>query len=226
MRKIKVTDDTFSSMKVIESEAITLDELKAELTSAGIEYDGKEFIEGRSRTKLIEDGSLLPTQVMYKGQPTDELTIVLLTPNKKVSSGISRKELNAKVKELGIEELIKERFGRNYTQVTSHEIQNLIAEIEDGGNSEPEEEFEPVDAGEMEVCIVGEIKDMECETKPEEPTTGDGFIALLECLYMKGIISKDEKNLILEGKIPSAADMKRGEDNDELEELKSLFKRR
>jgi hypothetical protein len=94
-RIIRITDETVSWAKQIESTAGTLGELKRELDNAGINYSGKEFHEGRSRTMLTDDQSLLPDTVMFRGNPTRELSIILMTPNKKVSSGtLSRRNLH------------------------------------------------------------------------------------------------------------------------------------
>lgn len=130
-RIIRITDETVSWAKQIESTAGTLRELKRELDNAGINYSGKEFHEGRSRTMLTDDQSLLPDTVMFRGNPTRELSIILMTPNKKVSSGtLSRKEINQMIVSRGLQEDVKKEFGRNYTQVSSDNLTAFITKME------------------------------------------------------------------------------------------------
>lgn len=156
-RKIKVTDDTFSIVHTLDSNAETLLDLKNEMRDKGINYDGKEFIEGRSRTKLISDDSTLPKEVIFKGQLTNELTIILMTPDKKVSSSaMSRKEVYAKVKKLDLGEKIKEEYERNFTQVSTSELEKFLKEYGD----EEEEEFED--------CGLGDEDKEEVAWKEEE----------------------------------------------------------
>lgn len=221
-RIIRITDETVSWAKQIESTAGTLGELKRELGNAGINYSGKEFHEGRSRTMLTDDQSLLPDTVMFRGNPTRELSIILMTPNKKVSSGtLSRKEINQMIISRGLQEDVKKEFGRNYTQVSSDNLTAFITKMErtSGNKKKVQDKKEEV----LEAVYDTMEKDKEEENKPEPCGTESVWSAarldsLLNCLYNKGILSDTDINSIREGSV------RKNETENLLSELKEEFK--
>lgn len=128
MRKVTFIDSKSQSQKVINnSEATTLGELKAEMTAAGIDYTDMSFYEGHIRAELLDDSSILPTNIPYKGQVVNDLVFMLSTTNKKIKSGISRTEVYEKIKTLNLQEEVKNIFNRNYTQVPTDDLLSLIA---------------------------------------------------------------------------------------------------
>lgn len=151
-RTIRIANTKTQKKYAIESSATTLGELKAQLDLQGIDYAGMTFTEGITKTSLISNESLLPTNVMYKGQPTNELVILLTNTTKNISSGADRKMLYAKIKELHLEEQIKERFGTNYTRVGNVDLESIISEAV--GNGTPitgtDEEIITNNAAELE----------------------------------------------------------------------------
>lgn len=221
-RIIRITDETVSWAKQIESTAGTLGELKRELDNAGINYSGKEFHEGRSRTMLTDDQSLLPDTVMFRGNPTRELSIILMTPNKKVSSGtLSRKEINQMIVSRGLQEDVKKEFGRNYTQVSSDNLTAFITKMErtSGNKKKVQDKKEEV----LEAVYDTMEKDKEEENKPEPCGTESVWSAarldsLLNCLYNKGILNDTDINSIREGSV------RKNETENLLSELKEEFK--
>lgn len=221
-RIIRITDETVSWAKQIESTAGTLGELKRELDNAGINYSDKEFHEGRSRTMLTDDQSLLPDTVMFRGNPTRELSIILMTPNKKVSSGtLSRKEINQMIVSRGLQEDVKKEFGRNYTQVSSDNLTAFITKMErtSGNKKKVQDKKEEV----LEAVYDTMEKDKEEENKPEPCGTESVWSAarldsLLNCLYNKGILSDTDINSIREGSV------RKNETENLLSELKEEFK--
>ncbi len=74
-RKILFVLSNSSNQKSIMSEAETLGALKADMRRAGINYDGMTFYEGRTRTELKDDASVLPVNVPV---PAKELLLQLL----------------------------------------------------------------------------------------------------------------------------------------------------
>lgn len=104
--------------------------------TTSINIDGLTFTEGISKTQLLSRDSLLPTNVMFKGQPTNNLVMLLTNTNKQIASGaISRKEAYAKIKELNIANAIQEGEGKNYTQVKTDVLEEyILANLE---NEEP-----------------------------------------------------------------------------------------
>ena len=59
-RKITFILESANTVKTIQSSAETLGELKRELDANGIDYQGKVFREGLSRTELLSDEAVLP----------------------------------------------------------------------------------------------------------------------------------------------------------------------
>lgn len=86
-RKITVKSTLTQSTHTIMSTATTLGELKADLTANNINHDNMIFREGLTRTEFIDDASVLPTNVMYKGNPTNELVFIISINGKKIDSG-------------------------------------------------------------------------------------------------------------------------------------------
>lgn len=126
-RKIIVKSSEFNGNKVIMSAATTLAELKRDLDNAGISYRGMQFLEGISNTELKNDNSVLPHDVPYKGRVTNELVFWLTKSEKNIASGaMSRQECYAYLKENNLGEDIKAKYGRNYTQVPTYDLNNFI----------------------------------------------------------------------------------------------------
>lgn len=127
-RKVTIINSKTQSQKVIENSiATTLGELKSEMRAAGIDYDGMTFYEGHLRAELKDDASPLPTNIPYKGTTVNDLVFMLTTPEKKVRSGaMSRAEAYAEIKRLGLQDVCKYRYGKNFTQCSTD---NLIAVI-------------------------------------------------------------------------------------------------
>ena len=130
-RTIIIANNKTQRSYSIETSATTLGELQDQMTAQGIDFSGMTFTEGISKTQLLTRESLLPTNVMYKGQPTNNLVMLLTNPNKQIASGaMNRKELYAKIKELGIQDSIKEEFGKNYTMVGNADLACMIERAE------------------------------------------------------------------------------------------------
>lgn len=125
-RKVIITSTRSSSKKVINTTAETLGELKADLDEAGVDYDGLTFYEGLSKTELKSDESILPKDVPYKGTVTNNLVFLLTNPDKKIASGSDRAALYSKIKEMNLQETVKEEYGKNFTMCKSEELQEII----------------------------------------------------------------------------------------------------
>lgn len=133
-RKILFVMNNSSSQKSIMSEAETLGALKADMSRAGINYDNMTFYEGRTRTELKDDASVLPTNipVAAKGTTpattTNDLVFMLTTANKKIRSGAGdRPAAYAKIKQLGLQDACKAKYGKNFTQCSTSDLEVLIA---------------------------------------------------------------------------------------------------
>lgn len=131
-RKITVVETRNQSKKVIMSAATTLAELKRDFDANGIDYTDMAFYEGVSHTELITDDSILPHDVPYRGTTTNELVFMLTTANKKIKSGaMTRKEIIATIKEKGLQQVVKDTFGKNFTNCTTSDLEALLKKEEE-----------------------------------------------------------------------------------------------
>ena len=145
-REILIANTKTQKRSKVTTSATTLGELKADLRAADIDYNGMTFTEGISKTQLLDDATQLPQNVMYKGQPTNNLVILLTNTKKNIASGyMSRKEAYQAIKEHNLQDAVKEEFGRNFSQVSTSDLlaflaQRGAAEIHKTLDGEPTEE--------------------------------------------------------------------------------------
>lgn len=138
-RKIMIANNKTQRRYTIETSATTLGELQDQMVAQGIDFSGMTFTEGISKTQLLTRDSLLPTNVMYKGQPTNNLVMLLTNSTKNIPSGaMSRKEAYQMVKVFNLQDAIKEGEEQNYTRVSTEVLESYInaaqrtVNIEDG----------------------------------------------------------------------------------------------
>lgn len=128
-RKITVVQTKNQKKSVIMSAATTLAELKSDLRANGIDYDGMTFFEGTSKVELKNDASVLPHDVPYKGQVTNELVFMLTNTNKKIRSGaatMSRAEAYNAIKSMGLQDACVKKFGKNFTMCKTADLIVLV----------------------------------------------------------------------------------------------------
>ena len=137
-REILIANSKTQRRHKIITAATTLGELKAAMRENGIDYDGLSFTEGITKTQLLDDASLLPANVPYKGGVTNQLVILLTNTKKNIASGCddevtltNRSEAYRIIKEKGLQEEIKTVFGRNFTQVPTAALWDFINNNED-----------------------------------------------------------------------------------------------
>lgn len=177
-RKITVIETRNSKKTIIETAATTLGELKRDFTEYGIDYSDMTFFEGLTKTELINNDSILPTNVMYKGTPTNNLTIMLTNSNKKIKSGAlsettPRSVVYSHIQNMGLQTQCVTRYGRNYTQVPTA---SLIALINDA-NKDAEKK---------------------CECNNDAERLVNAFTALIDTLEFNESISYLEANELRE----------------------------
>ena len=127
-RKIIIVDSASNSQTPITTDATTFGQLKAAVRAAGINIDGKDWLEGLTKTQPMSDDALLPTNVNYKGQVTNNLVYMLTNTNKKTRSGaMSYNEMKSYIKNNGLTTEFQEKYGKNYTQGKTTEFQEFIA---------------------------------------------------------------------------------------------------
>lgn len=128
-REILIANTKTQKRSKITTSATTLGELKADLQAAGIDYSNMTFTEGISKTQLLNDATQLPQNVMYKGQPTNNLVILLTNTKKNISSGtMTRKEAYQAIKDNNLQDAVKKKFGRNFTQVPTSDLLVFLAQ--------------------------------------------------------------------------------------------------
>lgn len=129
-RKITVLVESTQRKVVLESNATTLGELKNELREMQVDFDSENvFKESRTKSILASDESVLPTNVPWKGSVTNELVFMITAPQKKIRSGMDRKEAYAKVKELGLQDKIQKGEGKNFTQCSTATLISYIEKV-------------------------------------------------------------------------------------------------
>lgn len=163
-KRFTVVDTRTTTTKVFESNANTLGELKSELMSMGIDPTGMAIQEGLTRTELMDDNSILPHDVPYKGTTTNNLVFRLTQNNKMIKSGTCRSDVYRTIKELGIEDAIKDLFNKNFTNCTTSELEDCINNYRNNCNCSCEEHHTsesikvPVNEDTMPVVVMGLAK--------------------------------------------------------------------
>lgn len=130
MRKITVLVESTQSKHVLQSNATTLGELKDELREKNISFNSDDvFKEGMSKTVLTTDESILPSNIPWRGEVTNDLIFMVTAPQKKIKSGImTRAEVYAEVKRLNLQDTISKKVGKNFTQCSTAILLTFIDE--------------------------------------------------------------------------------------------------
>lgn len=92
-RKIMIVDSSANRKVVINTDATTFGELKRAARAAGVNFEGKDWLEGITKTSPMADESLLPTNVNFKGTTTNNLVYMLTNTNKKIRSGVKFEQI-------------------------------------------------------------------------------------------------------------------------------------
>jgi len=135
-----VADTKTQKRYKLTTNATTLGELKQTLAANAIDYSGMSFTEGITKTTLTEDDFALPTNIPYKGKLTNNLVILLTNTRKNISSGMDRKEAYNLVKSRNLQEEVKDKFGRNFTQVPTASLEEFLCGCTSPSSSEEEKE--------------------------------------------------------------------------------------
>lgn len=126
-RKIIIVDSASNSQTPVITNATTFGELKAAVRAAGVNIEGKDWLEGLTKTQPMSDDALLPTNVNYKGQTTNNLVYMLTNTNKKTRSGaMSYTEMKSYIKANGLADIFQKKYGKSYTQGKTVEFTEFI----------------------------------------------------------------------------------------------------
>ena len=185
-RIITIVSTANSSKVELETDAMTLGELKAAMRQADIAYDGMTFYEGLTKSELVDDASILPHDVVRNGQTTNNLVFMLTNTNKKIRSGYDRVELYTIIKEKGLAEECKERLGKNFTVCKTSELEELVKGCESSKSAAKAATVETSAA----FVVVG--VDAATALQQEVKTLSNAFNTLLNFLKVYEILDGDE----------------------------------
>ena len=137
-------------------EVSNVSQLKQLLRQNNISYEGMDFLEGVTGTKLLSDESLIPENIPYQGEIVHDACIILTLKDKKMRHGINtagfdRHQLLEAARDYKDELL--EIFGKNYTNLSSATLAEFLENVDE------DEEVEDDDCEESEECESSENHD-------------------------------------------------------------------
>ena len=188
-RNIKIANTKTQQRYTITTSATTLGELQDQMTAQGIDFAGMSFTEGLSKTQLLTRDTPLPTNVMYKGQPTNDLVMLLTNTTKNIASGaMDRKEAYRLVKEMNLQDAINEGEGVNWTRCKTDVLESWINASRNGaGETELPEAIEEPAAPEYKLPDV--------KTAPH-PEAVEWFYLGIKAMLKSGLLYIDDVAVI------------------------------
>jgi hypothetical protein len=219
-KRIITIVSTANSNKVeLETDAATLGELKAAMRQANIAYEGMTFYEGLTKSELVDDASLLPHDVVRNGQTTNNLVFMLTNTNKKIRSGYDRLELYNIIKEKGLAEECKKKFGKNFTMCKTSELEDLVNSCCGASkNGQPAPKKPTAQKEEKQETANN-------STQQELTALSMGFNKLLEILEDNDVIDEDDVEEIKSRMIVREGNEKALYKNEEINDMFSFLKR-
>lgn len=129
MEARKITVLTSTNRVVLMSSAETLGELKVDMSAQGINCVDKVFMEGLTHTEFSRDDAVLPKDIKYHDEVTNELVFMVTEPNQKIKSGVSagRQYLYDKIKSLNMETIVKNLTGCNYQNLSTAKLKEIYS---------------------------------------------------------------------------------------------------
>lgn len=135
-RTIWILDRATNTHVKIITDATTFGELKQAAKAAGVHYEGKDWLERISQQSPLSDESILPTNLPWQGKVTNDLVFVLTDTNKKIKSGLGRNEILEKVRDLGLQQELKLKYGKPYTNISNDILLKEVEEAEEALNTD------------------------------------------------------------------------------------------
>lgn len=216
IRNITVWNNSTQERTVFENADVTTwGDVLPLLDEKGIDVTNMEIREGRSKTAIINEDTVLPTNIPFKGDTTNDLLFYMTLTNKKVSSGaMTRKEMVDFLKENGLMEIVEKTYGDSYTRISNA---NLAAFID------------KYNAGELKQTS-SEGKDIQESGCPGLAIVAQGICRLVNTLLDNDYIDEKEADYILDGfgATKTVIDEEEpindnGADMDEINEMRELF---
>ena len=135
-RTIWILDRATNTHVKIITDATTFGELKQAAKAAGVRYEGKDWLERISQQSPLSDESILPTNLPWQGKVTNDWVFVLTDTNKKIKSGLGRNEILEKVRDLGLQQELKLKYGKPYTNISNDVLLKEVEEAEEALNTD------------------------------------------------------------------------------------------
>ena len=135
-RTIWILDRATNTHVKIITDATTFGELKQAAKAAGVRYEGKDWLERISQQSPLSDESILPTNLPWQGKVTNDLVFVLTDTNKKIKSGLGRNEILEKIRDLGLQQELKLKYGKPYTNISNDTLLKEVEEAEEALNTD------------------------------------------------------------------------------------------
>ena len=135
-RTIWILDRATNTHVKIITDATTFGELKQAAKAAGVHYECKDWLERISQQSPLSDESILPTNLPWQGKVTNDLVFVLTDTNKKIKSGLGRNEILEKVRDLGLQQELKLKYGKPYTNISNDILLKEVGEAEEALNTD------------------------------------------------------------------------------------------
>lgn len=189
MRKVTVLVQSTGKKSVVEGEIKTLADLKHYLDVNGVSYPSEcEFKEGKTKTIFVDNDAVLPTNVEWKGEVSDDLIMYVSAPKKKIKSGaMDRKEAYEYIKKNNLQDVVKTKYGRNYTQVPTNDLIKVIEdsmkknEVGKYCDSPSNDVSEKVDSN-VNSEMIDKIKEVIEELHEDDEITDYAYNTLIEYL--------------------------------------------
>lgn len=209
VREILVANTKTQKRSKVTTDATTLGELKTALTAAGVDYSGMTFTEGISKTQLLDDATQLPQNVMYKGQATNNLVILLTNTKKNIASGMgSRAEAYSILKANNLQDDIKDMFGRNFTQVPTTDLWLFIEDHTDNTEGEDDEDYDDEDMDDID-------SDDDLYYQSSDEVIAESIISHIEILVSNNAIGYNAIKAIVNSLDSLKEDMLNGNEEEE-----------
>ena len=196
MKKFTVVNSLTQTKREFETNMTTTDELFTKLRSLGMDLTNTTIREALSNT-IILAGKTLPHDVEWKGTTTNNLVFRITLTNKKTDSGASRQEIIATIKANGWGEDIKKKFGKNFTNCKTADLEFFIASR---SKSKPAKVVTPKKEYSKPTTKVAVKKEEATEglTGYEVKDIEKAVAALANLLESNGFISAAEKATVFE----------------------------
>ena len=188
---------TANGVKKFKSTANTVAELKADLRKNGISTENMAIQEGLTKMRFTSDSDYLPHDVPYKGTSTNNLVFRITQKEKHINSGAGtpRAELYAKVKELNLQDKIKAKFGKNFTQCKGSDLEAMIAEA-GGEAATPKDSDKKVDNKPVEKVVEKPVEKSESFKSCGDPVK-DAITVLTSKIVDSGILTPEDGAAVL-----------------------------